>query len=62
MRAPYDDVSITSVTSSVVCAEKPNVKLVEEDAARHRGKRAQEAWRDDRAHRLLEHGGRAGAV
>ena len=30
MRAPYDDVSITSVTSSVVCAEKPNVKLVEE--------------------------------
>jgi len=30
IRIPYDDVSITSVTSSVLCAEKPNVKLLEE--------------------------------
>jgi beta-phosphoglucomutase-like phosphatase (HAD superfamily)/adenine/guanine phosphoribosyltransferase-like PRPP-binding protein len=29
MRVPYDDVSTTSVTSAVVCAEKPNIKLVE---------------------------------
>jgi beta-phosphoglucomutase-like phosphatase (HAD superfamily)/adenine/guanine phosphoribosyltransferase-like PRPP-binding protein len=29
MRVPYDDVSSTSVTSTVVCAEKPNIKLVE---------------------------------
>jgi hypothetical protein len=30
MRVPYDDVSTTSVTSTVVCAEKPNIKFVEE--------------------------------
>jgi phosphoglycolate phosphatase-like HAD superfamily hydrolase/adenine/guanine phosphoribosyltransferase-like PRPP-binding protein len=29
MRISYDDVSITSVTSAVVCAERPNIKLVE---------------------------------
>jgi hypothetical protein len=29
MRVPYDNVSTTSVTSAVVCAEKPNIKLVE---------------------------------
>ena len=29
MRLPYDDVSTTSVTSAVICAEKPNIKLVE---------------------------------
>jgi beta-phosphoglucomutase-like phosphatase (HAD superfamily)/adenine/guanine phosphoribosyltransferase-like PRPP-binding protein len=29
MRVPYDDVSTTSITSTVVCAEKPNIKLVE---------------------------------
>lgn len=29
VRIPYDDLSITSVTSAVVCAEKPNIKLVE---------------------------------
>jgi beta-phosphoglucomutase-like phosphatase (HAD superfamily)/adenine/guanine phosphoribosyltransferase-like PRPP-binding protein len=29
MRVPYDNVSTTSITSAVVCAEKPNIKLVE---------------------------------
>ena len=30
MRVPYDNVSTTSVTSTVVCAERPNIKFVEE--------------------------------
>jgi beta-phosphoglucomutase-like phosphatase (HAD superfamily)/adenine/guanine phosphoribosyltransferase-like PRPP-binding protein len=30
MRVPYDDLSTACVTSTVVCAEKPNIKFVEE--------------------------------
>jgi len=29
MRIPYDDASVTSVTSAAVCAEKPNIRLIE---------------------------------